>query len=118
MLDEQKMGLHKLSILSTSEATQTSSPHDLANVSDEDSDRRALSDDSSSTGEDDDDDWNDWDAGSDGQDPCISLFDKSKFSTAEKVVEYDKEKYGFDLDGTCKRLSAFSRPCVSRRSCR
>jgi len=60
---------------------------------------------SSSTGEDDDQNWDDWASDSFQTQECPSLFDKSNFPSASEAIVYDREKYGFDLNTVCSRLS-------------
>jgi len=68
--------------------------------------RSAGSDsDSSSTGEDDDQNWDDWESDSFQKQECPSLFDNSNLPSASEAIIYDREKYGFDLDSICLKLS-------------
>ncbi|KAF5360411.1 hypothetical protein D9756_004931 [Leucocoprinus leucothites] len=59
---------------------------------------------SSSTGEDDDQNWDDWESDSLQKQECQSLFDETKLPSTTEAIEYDKEKYGFDLNAVCSRL--------------
>ena len=57
--------------------------------------------------------WDDWGSDPEQSQPCVSLFDGSSLPSAAEVLKHDKEKHGFDLEGTCKRLSEFCcRKCV------
>ena len=60
---------------------------------------------SSSTGEDDDQNWDDWESDSFQKQECPSLFDKSSLPSASEAIIYDREKYGFDLNTVCSKLS-------------
>ncbi|KAI0072207.1 S-adenosyl-L-methionine-dependent methyltransferase [Panus rudis PR-1116 ss-1] len=63
------------------------------------------SDPSSSEEEDEDLTWDDWVSDSATKRPCKSLFDDTTFTSVEDVLNYDKTKFGFDLESICKKLS-------------
>ncbi|KAK0459992.1 S-adenosyl-L-methionine-dependent methyltransferase [Desarmillaria tabescens] len=70
-----------------------------ADVVDEDGPSQSSSD------EDDDDQmWDDWVSDSARQ-PCRSLFEEKSFPSVEEALKYDNVTYGFDLNGTCAKLS-------------
>ncbi|KAK0222152.1 S-adenosyl-L-methionine-dependent methyltransferase [Armillaria fumosa] len=59
---------------------------------------------SSSDEDDDDQTWDDWVSDSTRQ-PCRSLFEERSFPSVEEALKYDNATYGFDLSGTCAKLS-------------
>ncbi|KAG7444182.1 S-adenosyl-L-methionine-dependent methyltransferase [Guyanagaster necrorhizus] len=59
---------------------------------------------SSSDEDDDDQTWDDWVSDSARQ-PCRSLFEEKSFPSVEEALKYDNVTYGFDLNGTCAKLS-------------
>ncbi|KZT35410.1 S-adenosyl-L-methionine-dependent methyltransferase, partial [Sistotremastrum suecicum HHB10207 ss-3] len=80
-------------------------PHLSEPLASIDSEQDSHSGSSSSEDEEDDQTWDDWVSDS-APKSCTSLFDKEKsFDSVEKALEYDKDVKGFDLQGTCQRLS-------------
>ncbi|KAK0185705.1 S-adenosyl-L-methionine-dependent methyltransferase [Armillaria mellea] len=71
----------------------------VADVIDEDGPSQSSSDE-----DDDDQTWDDWVSDSARQ-PCRSLFEEKSFPSVEEALKYDHATYGFDLSGTCAKLS-------------
>ena len=107
------MGLHKLDATQSTDAGETgatsrnpgSSSQSRGYERDGDHDAPPSSDESSSTGDEDEEGWDDWGSDPEQKQPCPSLFDGTSLPSATEVLKHDKEKHGFDLEGTCKRLS-------------
>jgi protein arginine N-methyltransferase 3 len=76
-----------------------------ANAVVDDRDDAGMNSGSESSSDDDDQAFSDW--VSDDQNTSVrSLFDDTTFPKTQAALEYDKEKYGFDLEGVCEGLSA------------
>ncbi|KLO06976.1 S-adenosyl-L-methionine-dependent methyltransferase [Schizopora paradoxa] len=110
------MGLHKLDATQSTDAGETSATSKnpgsssqstgsgYERLGDDDHDAPPSSDESSSTGDEDEEGWDDWGSDPEQKQPCPSLFDGTSLPSATEVLKHDKEKHGFDLEGTCKRL--------------
>ena len=91
------MGVHKIPLVD---------PHQSEDVESEDVA-------SQSSDDDDDDNWEDWNSDPLSKTQCFSLFDDCHFKSAPEALQYDKEKFAFDLDAICKKL-CMSRAPISR----